>query len=63
MEYKRASKGNVKGIEKALKGADPLKQKIVMMRVSMAKALKQKSHDSGKSESEIVRNALEVALS
>jgi hypothetical protein len=62
MGFDRAGTGNKEGIEKALIGADPLKQKIVMMRVSMAKALKQKAHDTGKSESEIVRNALKKVL-
>lgn len=62
MTFDRAGKGNQKGIESVKKGLDPLKQKIVMMRVSMAKALKNKAHETGLSESEIVRNALKEVL-
>ncbi len=62
MNYDRAGQGNKEGIKIVKQASDPLKQKIVMMRHSMAKALKKKAQTEGISESEIVREALKAVL-
>lgn len=62
MTYNRATKGNKEGIEATKRAMDRPKQKILMMKPSMIKKLKEISFSTGKSESEIVREILNKHL-
>lgn len=62
MSYNRATTGNVEGIKAVIDASDPLRQKNIMLHTSTLKDLKKKSFETGRSESDIIREALEAVL-
>lgn len=62
MTFSRATKGNEVGKEQVQKANDKLEQKIILMPKSMKIALKKKAFMESRSESEIVRSAIQGVL-
>lgn len=58
MKYDRAGNGNEEGIKAATSSIDKAKQKIYMIKPSMAKAVKQAALDCNMSESKFVRTCI-----
>ncbi len=58
MKYDRAGNGNEEGIKAATSSIDKVKQKIYMIKPSMAKAVKQAALDCSMSESAFVRTCI-----
>jgi len=61
MATPRAKRNNT-GIDTVATNVDPRKQKLVLLNESHLKKLRQLAFDTGKSESEIVRDSLDKYL-
>lgn len=62
MSYERATTGNVTGINEVAKASDPLKRKNIMLHTSTMRELKIKAFKTGRSESDLIREAIELIL-